>query len=503
MESTPREGGNGQDRVKERWYKLSESEARVKFWGDLVRLGVGNRELENIGENLHVQFRSKIMLGGGKERKLVEQGTSLKWKDEKHYLRELRTRLEEEKEGLSKEIGRGWKYRKIIKNIKRDVKVHKVREEKRLEYKNALIFDKEKFSQIPMLERKVKAVGKVTLSKEEEEILTLNPKFTIMDRLDSEGMEVESEMGMAKYRFHTLKEDEIMDDVMDENDGGDLDQERGAPKSKRRRLDQEEEKIMESMELIEAESRQVYDSVRNIFDYGKKRTTDLKENAEVKLPPPSSASAECSIALLKNRIMSAFRKYRDENCDKLGNQVSNLTASELKGLSTLKKRIKDGEIVPLKTDKSGKMTVMSMEDYLKMGLKKAEKDTEVTFEELLKVQKSINDTTRYWIRILNAGTNHGHSQRILESKLTNSCNVAPSYYMYKDHKAEGGYRQVVGGCNSNTLGLSNMLSDVLESVAGAITHPYAVISSEDMLARVEEANKKIHTLMNKNNPPEK
>ena len=135
MWSTPQEGGIGQDRVKERWHKLVESEARVSFWGELVRLKVGNRELENIGENLHEHFRSKIMLDSGKERKLVEQGTSLKWKDEKHYLRELRNRLEEEKKGLSMKIGAGWRYRKIIKNIKRQAKVHKEKEEKRLNKK--------------------------------------------------------------------------------------------------------------------------------------------------------------------------------------------------------------------------------------------------------------------------------------------------------------------------------------------------------------------------------
>ena len=90
-------------------------------------------------------------------------------------------------------------------------------------------------------------------------------------------------------------------------------------------------------------------------------------------------------------------------------------------------------------------------------------------------------------------------QRILESKLSESCNIAPSYYMYKDHKAEGGFRQVVGGCSSNTLGLSNLLSEVLESIASARKDPYEVISTEDMLARIDDANEKISELMEGNN----
>ena len=66
--------------------------------------------------------------------------------------------------------------------------------------------------------------------------------------------------------------------------------------------------------------------------------------------------------------------------------------------------------------------------------------------------------------------------------------------MYKDHKAEGGFRQVVGGCSSNTLGLSNLLSEVLESLASSRKDPYEVISTEDMLARIDDANEKIQKI---------
>ena len=63
--------------------------------------------------------------------------------------------------------------------------------------------------------------------------------------------------------------------------------------------------------------------------------------------------------------------------------------------------------------------------------------------------------------------------------------------MYKDHKKEGGWRPVVSGCNSNTLGLSNLLSDLVESVCGAVSDPYEVISSDDMLSRIETFNMKV------------
>ena len=62
--------------------------------------------------------------------------------------------------------------------------------------------------------------------------------------------------------------------------------------------------------------------------------------------------------------------------------------------------------------------------------------------------------------------------------------------MYKDHKAGKKTRPVVPGCNSNTRGMSNCVSDLQESVNKANKSPYEVISGEDMLAEVENYNTK-------------
>ena len=67
--------------------------------------------------------------------------------------------------------------------------------------------------------------------------------------------------------------------------------------------------------------------------------------------------------------------------------------------------------------------------------------------------------------------------------------------MFKDHKIGGGYRPVVGGCSSDTLGLSNTLSEVVESVAKAVESPFEVISSEGMLSRIYEFNKLVPSLL--------
>ena len=73
----------------------------------------------------------------------------------------------------------------------------------------------------------------------------------------------------------------------------------------------------------------------------------------------------------------------------------------------------------------------------------------------------------------------------MNSKLSESQNSVSKYFMYKDHKLEGDW-PVVSGCNSDTLGLSNTLSELVESVCMAVDQPYEVLSSEDMLSRIKK-----------------
>ena len=69
-----------------------------------------------------------------------------------------------------------------------------------------------------------------------------------------------------------------------------------------------------------------------------------------------------------------YKEHRKERCNKNGEQASNLTEEQQQGLKSLQKRIKDKEIVVLRTDKSGKLCVATTEEYIKMGQKHTNKD---------------------------------------------------------------------------------------------------------------------------------
>ena len=90
------------------------------------------------------------------------------------------------------------------------------------------------------------------------------------------------------------------------------------------------------------------------------------------------------------------------------------TLLQMKGYRhrSLKKSIKE-------SDKSGEMRLISMEEYLRLGIERTRNDKEINLKDLEKIKNKINDTIRYWVRILNAGASSGHTQRILRYKLSN------------------------------------------------------------------------------------
>ena len=58
----------------------------------------------------------------------------------------------------------------------------------------------------------------------------------------------------------------------------------------------------------------------------------------------------------------------------------------MRGLTKLRKRISDGGIVVLKTDKSGKLTVMNKDEYEKLGIDKNKQDRIIDRKELQKIE---------------------------------------------------------------------------------------------------------------------
>ena len=76
--------------------------------------------------------------------------------------------------------------------------------------------------------------------------------------------------------------------------------------------------------------------------------------------------------------------------DEEGVQENNLTMEEENGLTKLQKRVKDGYLVVVKTEKSGRFSVISMEEYDRSGTLHIKNDVEMNLSLLQENQRRLN-----------------------------------------------------------------------------------------------------------------
>ena len=185
----------------------------------------------------------------------------------------------------------------------------------------------------------------------------------------------------------------------------------------------------------------------------------------------------------------------NEKCKKGGKQPSNLSKKQERGLKSLTERVKNGEIVVVPTDKSGKFAIMSRRAYEESGNKHVKDDRIVGWDELKEAQTRLNGHVAMMAKIFKIGKNWEHQDRIRETMMGESLSVCPVSLLYKDHKGwKNGSgtipptRSVAGGHVGMNMHLSEIISDILEPIVETLTDGDEVISTEDLVANIEDTN---------------
>ena len=505
------ENGGKEVRIeREVWSKLAESEARLHLIMELQKLKVGFPDVEEFCLQIESKYRS-VAVGSLQEQgekspewQIVKICMDLKLKDERKKNAELVTERYNLRRKIEETLGRNTRRtRNKIKNLRTEAarrkktvmtkyedklthlrKKYRIGEEEKidnipesikdLKLNNLSIFNKKKFEEIKTIEYETEVLGDLELSVKERMILRLPPKFAIEENLPPGGLSLDEELGFAKARM-TLKKEQDEKLEREEDEGIEVEEE-------------VDEELEEEMEKVEARSRQIYDPKTRTYDDQRRRVTDLKECSRVTLPKPLDINNEALIEMRRSTNDKIYEEHREKECNKKGEVEGNLSEDEKEGLRSLQKRMKNKEIVILKTDKSGKLVVTNREEYIKMGLEHTKKDEEVTSKEVREMEKQVNGHVFFWVKMWGSGDSHGQRDRIIDSKVVSSEQLASMYLTYKDHKQGRKTRPVVTGCNSNTRGFSNCVSDLLESVNKANEDSYEAINSEDVLAEVERFN---------------
>ena len=116
-----------------------------------------------------------------------------------------------------------------------------------------------------------------------------------------------------------------------------------------------------------------------------------------------------------------------------GRQQLNISKLEKEGLDSLQKRVKEGELVIMKTDKSGKLVPIDRDVYVEMGKAHTSGDEEITMAEVLKMSEDIDNHSSAYLRMFNMGEAWGHQKRLRRSFLGGQA-PSPMYLLIKDHK---------------------------------------------------------------------
>ena len=161
----------------------------------------------------------------------------------------------------------------------------------------------------------------------------------------------------------------------------------------------------------------------------------------VYLPAPLDSVREVTMQHLRDNLKSVTEEYVQS--PEYGSSVhKNLTREQKDGLRSLKKKVKQKDVVIYQTDKSGRFSVDTMDNYREACSAHVEGDQTITVELHEKAQKMANTHSTMWVRIFKAGEAIGGQARIKRNMLVEGSTLAPLYALRKDHK----------GCDSPARG---------------------------------------------------
>ena len=243
----------------------------------------------------------------------------------------------------------------------------------------------------------------IKLTDSELKVLKRGPKYCVLKSCSEEAICCSVECCITKHKWDDMANDPDEPPLQEALTGEEL--------AEKARLDNLAEELA-------AESRSVYDEESKSVNLNKLRVTDYKKNSRVILPRAQTNSKEANLEVLRREIQESHKVWMEQHCNCKGEQVMNLCADELDGLKTIRKRISDGEIVVLPTDKSGRFAVMSFDTYVKAGMVHVNGDEEVSVDDLKKNQKKINGHMSMIIKIFGLGKNWNQERRMRESMLS-------------------------------------------------------------------------------------
>ena len=178
----------------------------------------------------------------------------------------------------------------------------------------------------------------VKMSSGEWQFLARGPKYCTVRSCKEEDMRVEVETSILKHKWDEMGRE------------GDEEEEDLTPEEVL-----ENERVALLAEEMGAQQRMVFNSKENTWDARGLRVTDYKHNSRVIFPKALPGEKENNLEVLRSELLHHHKEWVAQNCNCKGEQKANLSQVEEEGLKSIRKRVADGDIVILPTDKSDQL----------------------------------------------------------------------------------------------------------------------------------------------------
>ena len=172
----------------------------------------------------------------------------------------------------------------------------------------------------------------------------------------------------------------------------------------------------------------------------------------------------------------------------------NLTEPQRRGIKGLVRRVKDNELVVFQTDKSGRFSVDTPDNYRESVMPHVGDDPQVSQNDHDAIDKTLTAHGISWVRMLSAGENSRHEDRIKDNMISSNSPIPPLYGLRKDHKfhhdvvAGPPSRPVCGADSSANFRLSHLLSLILSELWQRDQSGSVCMNTEEMMAEVTRVN---------------
>ena len=436
----------------------------------LINIQLGTNELmkktENITKDMKIETKRKVircimcdkLKDAYKELRTLKYQETIYWREQKEILRNeyILEEYEAEWSAEKKKKRDMYRERRKTKIAWMKNKYDKENTSAPEEYNGVIIKDQELTNDFG---RNCKIYGNVEMDEKEKLILSLHPNHTVFNEVKKIECETEIEKAFTKLRWKETIEKNKKDDQV--------------PK----------------LNLEDA-----FDFEKQVFDFRKAKSTNLPFNSWSNMPSKINNRKEIQLQELKCSLMDKTEEYTKKH----KNEMANLSREQIEGARSLSERINKKEIIVYQTDKSGKLSVDTVDNYIEAS-KAHFQDKTISKKEARRVETEINAHAVFWVRMLRAGVENNDNDRYVRSMRSHYSKISEAYTFRKDHKVctdevKGPpVRPLCNGSDSIVRRFSYLICKILREVNRY--KESACDSTEDMLAAVRESNER---LKNKN-----